>query len=601
MRRATALFGWGAARIIRVLLAGVLVCCTAASSAAADSPAVIRTIPVGQPVGVSSDGTHVWVTSVASNTVSEIEASSGTVIRTIRVGEYPVSVSSDGTYVWVTNWALGTDSTVSEIEASSGTVIRTIRVGDYLQGVSSDGTHVWVANSASDTVSEIEASSGTVIRTIRVGYSPEGVSSDGTHVWVANSASDTVSEIEASSGTVIRTIPVGENPDGVSSDGTYVWVTNSGANSGQGTVSEIEAFSGTVIRTFPVGDNPQGVSSDGTHVWVANRDSNTVSEIGSGSPSKNEYVALGDSYSAGEGDGSYGYGSGTANNHCDRSPYAYGPLLDASLSPASFSFVACSGAITQDFLDPNAEGNINSTTNAPEPPQFDALNASTEDISWTIGGNDIGFGELGEKCFYAKWTIFKVYGKAGCALDKALVSSVHKRIEALGGVGSATTPGHEKIHSILSLLLTAHADAPNATIYVAGYPRLFGAFTNTECGIGTFLVTKLPGNAWEYVSVKITSGDAAWLDTVANELDATIASAVDNARTITGASILYVDPNPEFETHRLCDSSTSWIHDVEGEATYKPKKLTYLFPGSMHPTATGQEDGYAAAFSVAGL
>ena len=313
----------GAVRLSEVLLAAAAVaaCCVGVSSAAAR---VIRTIPVGsQPFGVSSDGTHVWVTKLTTavrsvrskrraapssarspsaiapvgvssdgthvwvtnkgdydpgeGTVSEIEASSGTVIRTIPVGIDPEAVSSDGTHVWVTN---SREDMVSEIEASSGTVIRTIDVGSTPVGVSSDGTHVWVTNHEEGTVSEIEASSGTVIRTIHVGSGPFGVSSDGTHVWVANSREDTASEIEASTGTVIRTIHVGREPEGVSSDGTHVWVTNWVEE----TVSEIEASSGTVINTIPVGSEPFGVSSDGTHVWVANSGEQTVSEIPSTYP-----------------------------------------------------------------------------------------------------------------------------------------------------------------------------------------------------------------------------------------------------------------------------------------------------------------------------
>jgi hypothetical protein len=147
---------------------------------------------------VSSDGTHAWVTNSRGypfneHTVSEIEASSGEVIRTIPVGPEPYGVSSDGTHVWVTHY----EGTVSEIEASSGTVINTIHVGSHPYGVSSDGTHVWVTKSEG-TVSEIEASSGTVINTIHVGIGPYGVSSDGTHVWVTNSGEDTVSEIPTS-------------------------------------------------------------------------------------------------------------------------------------------------------------------------------------------------------------------------------------------------------------------------------------------------------------------------------------------------------------------------------------------------------------------
>ena len=85
-----------------------------------------------------------------------------------------------------TSGSRAAENTVSEIEASSGTVIRTIHVGKGPWGVSSDGTHVWVTNEYEGTVSEIKASSGTVIRTIHVGKEPLGVSSDGTHVWVAN-------------------------------------------------------------------------------------------------------------------------------------------------------------------------------------------------------------------------------------------------------------------------------------------------------------------------------------------------------------------------------------------------------------------------------
>jgi YVTN family beta-propeller protein len=289
----------------------------------ASAAAVVNTIPVGSdPVAVSSDGTRVWVANNGDNTVSEIDALTGTVVNTIPVGTSPEGVSSDGTHVWVTNTggdtvqSNGGDGTVSEIDASTGTVVNTIPVGSVPYGVSSDGTHVWVANVGDDTLSEIDASTGTVVNTIPVGgvyptlvssdgthvwvtdYSgsavfeidastgtvvntissgsfPAGVSSDGTHVWVANPVAGTLSEIDASTGTVVNTIPVGSGPYGVSSDGTHVWLTYTGDD----LVSEIDASTGTVVNTIPVGSGPDGVSSDGTHVWVANSGDGTVSEI----------------------------------------------------------------------------------------------------------------------------------------------------------------------------------------------------------------------------------------------------------------------------------------------------------------------------------
>jgi YVTN family beta-propeller protein len=94
----------------------------------------------------------------------------------------------------------GDGGTVSELDASTGSVIQTITVGSNFPfggpgGVSSDGTHVWVINGGNRTVSELNASTGSVIQTITVGRGPADVSSDGTHVWVPNASDNTVSEI----------------------------------------------------------------------------------------------------------------------------------------------------------------------------------------------------------------------------------------------------------------------------------------------------------------------------------------------------------------------------------------------------------------------
>ena len=74
-RRAVPLTG------VVVLATALFACCFGACAAEAG---VVNTLLVGKnPYGVSSDGTHVWVTNRSDGTVSEIEASSGAVLRTI--------------------------------------------------------------------------------------------------------------------------------------------------------------------------------------------------------------------------------------------------------------------------------------------------------------------------------------------------------------------------------------------------------------------------------------------------------------------------------------------------------------------------------------
>ena len=287
-------------RIVRSLEALVVLAslCLVMGVSSASAATVVKKIPIAEADAVSSDGTHVWVTqaSQGAGTVSEIDASTGTVVKTITVGSDPYAVSSDGTHVWVVNRGVYEDGgfedgTVSEIDAATGTVVNTITVGNTPDAVSSDGTHVWVTNGGSPspgTVSEIDASTGTVVKTITVGGGPSGggpdaVSSDGTHVWVAQQGGN-VSEIDASTGTLVKTIPVAPGSQGVSSDGTHVWVTNrsaNGVNDGGDTVTEIDASTGTIVKTITVGSAPIGVSSDGTDVWVTNYGSlnGTVSEI----------------------------------------------------------------------------------------------------------------------------------------------------------------------------------------------------------------------------------------------------------------------------------------------------------------------------------
>lgn len=245
----------------------------------AGTGAVVRTIKVtAEPVAITADAADAWVV-VGEGIVDEIEASTGTVIRTIGATTESVAISSDGTDVWV---ASEKGERLDEIEAATGTVVRRIALGFRARGVSSDGVDVWVTNWLGHSVAEYEAPSGTLVRSISIpgsDTSPIGISSDGTNVWVADGGEQAVTEIEASTGAVVDTIHgVGFEPETVSSDGTHVWVGEE-----QGDVDEIEAATGTVVNTVNVGGPASGTAkalwSDGSDVWVANTFDNAVSKM----------------------------------------------------------------------------------------------------------------------------------------------------------------------------------------------------------------------------------------------------------------------------------------------------------------------------------
>ena len=73
-----------------LLFGGIAVGSVFIDSLPASAVAVVNTIGVGSaPVGVSSDGTHVWVSNEGGGTVTELNASTGAVVQTIGVGSAP--------------------------------------------------------------------------------------------------------------------------------------------------------------------------------------------------------------------------------------------------------------------------------------------------------------------------------------------------------------------------------------------------------------------------------------------------------------------------------------------------------------------------------
>ena len=115
-----------------------------------------------------------------------------------------------------------------------------------------------------------------------------------------------------------------------------------------------------------------------------------IAALACAAPASADYVALGDSYAAGPlipvQLKPYG---------CLKSSNNYAHLAAPTLSQPAFRDVSCSGAETEDMTQPQG------VTPGPNPPQFDALDADTKIVTFTIGGNDIGFSSIAEDCLSA--------------------------------------------------------------------------------------------------------------------------------------------------------------------------------------------------------
>ncbi|GAA3844678.1 SGNH/GDSL hydrolase family protein [Saccharothrix violaceirubra] len=176
------------------------------------------------------------------------------------------------------------------------------------------------------------------------------------------------------------------------------------------------------------------------------------------------YVALGDSYSAGTGTGSYYGDSGS----CKRGQYAYPALWAATHAPASFKFVACSGAKTSDVLNN----------------QIGALSATTSLVTVSVGGNDAGFVDVITTCTLGS--------------DATCVN----RVNQAKNYTNNTLPG---------LLDNVYAQirnrAPSARVVVLGYPRMYQV--PGSCSVGLSDTKRAAINSAADTLHTVVSGRAA--------------------------------------------------------------------------------------------
>lgn len=256
------------------------------------------------------------------------------------------------------------------------------------------------------------------------------------------------------------------------------------------------------------------------------------------------YVALGDSFSSGEGVPDFIPPSDT--NGCHKSYDAYANLLseDPSFVLSLTNFAACSGAISDDVteIDPNRSPQYGL------PLQTVSIPSDTDVITISIGGNDVAFKEYAISCV-------NPLGLQNCGLTSTQYIETQNRI-------------NNDLPSRLAAVYAAiRAEAPSAHIYVLGYPHLVPFLEEGyEPGTCRYL------DAAERVNAR---------DVVTN-LNYTISTAVDAADVADGEGngFTFVSTNDDgspFIGHELC-SADPYFND-----------LSYPVDYTFHPNAVGHQ------------
>jgi lysophospholipase L1-like esterase len=252
-------------------------------------------------------------------------------------------------------------------------------------------------------------------------------------------------------------------------------------------------------------------------------------------------VALGDSYTAGA---LLPSDLAASPLGCLRSTKAY-PVLVAAALGASLTDKACASAGVQDMT---AAQRTNLGTNAP---QLNALAPDDSLVLLTLGGDDLGFMNVLEKCMELSFT-----DPWGSPCEAHYTK---------GGTDQLAAAVQAEAPRMAAVLADIAARAPRARVVVVGYPDLF----------------PLSGGCWP--AVPITDGDIGYLRGIELKLNAMLAA---DARA---ANATFINTYTPTIGHDFCQRES--VRDVEG-----------LLPGSwalpFHPNARGQAAIAAAVLTA---
>lgn len=285
---------------------------------------------------ITTDGTNLYLSDVGTRTIQKIEIASGVVTTltgrfgitgstdgdsSVALFNYPMGMTTDGTHLYVTDYSDNTirmvniaSGEVSTLAGSAGTYGSADGTGNAAEfsspyGITTDGTNLYVSDMSNQTIRQIVIATGEVTTlagsvgntgsTDGIGsaarfYYPMGMTTDGTNLYVADIYNRTIRQIEIATGAVttlagsagnsgsadgIGSAALFNYPVKITTDGTNLYVSDSANHNirqvviATGVVTTVAGNAGSSGSTDgsasdALFDGPSGITTDGTTLYV---------------------------------------------------------------------------------------------------------------------------------------------------------------------------------------------------------------------------------------------------------------------------------------------------------------------------------------------
>jgi lysophospholipase L1-like esterase len=310
-----------------------------------------------------------------------------------------------------------------------------------------------------------------------------------------------------------------------------------------------------------------------------------------------KYIALGDSYSSGEGTWTYGI-SEPAMTACHRSPFSWPRFVNKGIGSDTYELWACSGAPLQALYETYSYTQTvkAGTFTWPEEPQLNRIAAenATEPaarlVSLSIGGNNSGFSEIIKQCYWVNHG----RGPNDPACQKLGNEKLKEGEEFLekgvGANGKGKKGEGENGKGLEWVLEQIHKRAPNAWIRIMLYPNLVVPIAaGGDCKIGATLPLYLTSTALGYflgwinqLNSKITEVTKKWAakEKLSFGEPYPAKEALESQVAVVG-NVNVANGPPQFLMEPICTEGHSQMNLISVFASGTPE------PESFHPTEAG--------------
>lgn len=184
---------------------------------------IVNAIPTGHPgshmLAMVASGERIYTSNIGDGTVSELAVAAATHASTIAVPPQPeaIGVTPDGSEVWVGS---NSEGTVNVIDTESGGVEQALRGFEWPYRIlfTPDQTRVLIPDLRGNELRVVDRVERRTLRVVPFpGGGPQGITltKGGTHAFQSLSQSGVVAVVDVETGAVVAEIAAGPTPDGV--------------------------------------------------------------------------------------------------------------------------------------------------------------------------------------------------------------------------------------------------------------------------------------------------------------------------------------------------------------------------------------------------